>query len=109
MGCRRSPRSGDLGGICACTFRAIGDPDGVGLELDNKLLDHVFDSFLAIGHLNRTIVFAGSEFALHEDMCAFAEAGCKLRKLVSVRDNIVPLGFVFLFAFVAFPGACGRD
>ena len=92
-----------------CTARAIEDPDRVGLQLDGDLLNHVLDGLLAAGHLDGAIVFAGSELALHEDVSAFAEAGCKLRKLVSVRDNIVPLGFVFLFAFVAFPGACGRD
>jgi hypothetical protein len=69
----------------------------------------MLDGLLAAGHLDGAIVFARSELALNEHVCAFAEAGCKLRKPVSVRDDIVPLSFVFPFAFVVFPRARGRD
>jgi hypothetical protein len=62
-----------------CAAGAVEKANGVGLQLDDKLLDDVVDRFLTAGHLDRAIVFAGSEFALYEDMCAFAEAGCQLR------------------------------
>ena len=110
-----SPLEGDIVVVgCRCLARsgvaaAVEKADGIGLEFDGELLNDVLDRFLAIRHLDGAIILARGEFPLHENVCAFAEAGCKLRKAVSIRDDIVPLGFVFPFTFVVFPGACSRD
>ena len=54
----------------------------------------MLDGLLPAGHLNGAIVFAGGEFALHEDVCAFRQSRSDLRKALPIRNDIVPLGFV---------------
>src|SRR5579863_5685038 len=115
MSRKRAPLKGDMV-VAGCCYlarsgiaRAIEKANCGGLQFDGELLNRILDGLLAAGHLNRAIVFAGSEFALHEDVCAFAEARRKLRKAASVCNDSVPLGFVFPLAFLVFPGARGRD
>jgi hypothetical protein len=55
----------------------------------------VLDRLLAARHLDDAIVFACSEFALHEDVCAFGQSWSALREPLRVTNDIVPLRFVF--------------
>ena len=44
----------------------------------------MLDRFLAARHLDRAVVFAGGEFTLHENVCAFGEAWSDLREALPV-------------------------
>ena len=63
----------------------------------------MLDRFLAIGQVDGAIVFAGGEFTLHENVCAFGQTRSDLREALPVGNNRVPLCFVFPFAFIVLP------
>ena len=106
-----------FGGLVVCrhigrvadSLGTIQNADRIGLELDDKLLDRVLDGLFAIGHLDRAVVLASDEFALHVDEAAFNEAFSGLAKRVSKGICYVPLRFLLPVAAVVLPGLLGRD
>ena len=80
---------------------AVEHPDGVGLQLDDELLNDVLDGLLAIGDFDGPVVLAGVELALHEDVCAALEAWGQFGKTFSPGGDVVPLGLVFPLSAVA--------
>jgi len=101
IGCRCLAPSG----VAAAVERA----DGIGLEFDDELLNHLLDRLLAARHLDCAIVFARGEFALHEDVRAFRQSWSDLREALPVSNDIVPLRSVFPFAFFVLPRARRGD
>ena len=95
--------------LVAVGVRAVENADGVGFQFDDELRNHVLDGFLAVGDFDGAVVFAGAEFALYEDVCAFDQTICQLRKAFTEGDDVVPRGFVFPFVVLVLPGLLGSD
>ena len=88
----------------------VEDANGVGLKLDDGLLDGMIERFaIASLHLDRTIVVARGELALYENMRAAEETLGQCGKSVAVADDLVPHCFLLPLVVAVLPGPLGRD
>ena len=88
---------------------AVERADGVGFAFDDELFDDVVRGFLPGLDRDRSIVFAGGEFALYQDMGAFGEAGFHVGEPFAESHYVVPLGAFFPLPVFVLPGGLGGD
>jgi hypothetical protein len=75
---------------------AIEDPDRVGLQLDDKLLNHVIDGLLADRHFDCAVILASGQFALDEYERALDKAFGDRLAAFPVSNDVVLLRSIFL-------------
>ena len=91
------------------TGTAIEDSDRVGLQFDDKLLNHVIDRFFADRHLDRAVILPRGQFALDEYERALDEAFGDGREALAVGNDAMPLRPVLPFALLVLPGLLGGN
>jgi hypothetical protein len=93
--------------VCSGTVEC---PDSIRFELDDELLNDMLDRFaLAVRNFEETIVLAGGQFPLHEDVSAFRKPVGQLREAFAERDHVVPLRPFLPLLVLVLPGLLRCD